>query len=84
MTNSTVSRTLLNSGITSSSFWIWLMMHWVEEVSSHLQPIQVSTGPGLLAVGTLFSLTLTPCTLKVRKKRKKRKAATGACSVIAC
>lgn len=61
------------------------MMHPVEEVSPQLQPIQVSTGPGLLAAGTLFSLTL-PLYFEKKggEREKERKAATGVCSVIVC
>ncbi len=49
------------------------MMHPVEEVSPQLQPIQVSTGPGLLAAGTLCSLTLPLYFERKKKKKKKRK-----------
>lgn len=48
------------------------MMHRVEEVSLQLLPIQVSTGPGLLAAGTLLSLTL-PLYFEMKKKQKKKK-----------
>lgn len=69
---------MLKSCIISSSFWIWLMMHPVEEVSPQLQPIQVSTGPGLLAAGTLFSLTL-PLYFEKKggRERKKEKQPPG-------
>lgn len=64
---------MLNSCIISSSFWIWLMMHPVEEVSPQLQSIQVSTGPGLLAAGTLFSLTRAyPLYFEKKKKTRRR------------
>ncbi len=49
------------------------MMHPVEEVSPPLQPIQVSTGPGLLAAGTLCSLTLPLYFERKKKKREKEK-----------
>lgn len=63
------------------------MMHRVEEMSPQLQPyIQVSTGPGLLAAGTLFSLTLLLYFERKRKKerRKERIAGSGAFCAIVC
>lgn len=50
-------------------------MHSVEEVFPHLQPIQVSTGPGLLRAFTFLILPL----YFVLKKEQKKGASTEAC-----
>lgn len=62
---------MLSSFIISSSFWIWLMMHCVEEVSPQLQPIQVLTGLRLLAP---CSNSRYPCTLRVRESRLREQS----------